>query len=94
MIRTLISIALISLLASPAMAASDRAAPDRDAPPAPEPPTRFAVDRPVDCLHIRLDLEVDVPGKHVDGTATLDLTPLRPITTVTFDAVGFELSPS
>ncbi|MFQ5489873.1 MAG: DUF2808 domain-containing protein, partial [Phycisphaerae bacterium] len=51
-----------------------------------EPPTRFAADRPMDCLHIRLELNVDVPAKRVEGLATLRLTALRSVTSITFDA--------
>ena len=55
-------------------------------------PTRFAADRPVDCLHIRLDLEVDVEKKHVKGRATIDLAALRTISNVTLDAVDLSTS--
>ncbi|MCH7526290.1 MAG: hypothetical protein IID39_02530, partial [Planctomycetes bacterium] len=50
-------------------------------------PSRFATDRPVDCLHIKLELNVDLPGKHVDGTAYLDIAALREVSTITLDAV-------
>ena len=53
-------------------------------------PTRFAADRPVDCLHIRLELTVDVKGKHIDGTAQLRLAALRTVKTITLDAVNLE----
>ncbi|MHC4107350.1 MAG: M1 family aminopeptidase [Planctomycetota bacterium] len=56
-----------------------------------EEPTRFAADRPVDCLHIKLDLNVDVESRHVDATATIDLTALRPVTTIRLDANELEV---
>ncbi len=56
-----------------------------------EEPTRFAADRPVDCLHIKLDLNVDVEGRHVDGTASIDLAALRAVTTITLDANELEV---
>lgn len=49
--------------------------------------SRFATDRPVDCLHIKLELNVDIPGKHVGGTAYLDIAALREVSTITLDAV-------
>ena len=55
-----------------------------------EEPMRFAADRPLDCLHIRLELNVDVQGKHVDGTARLRLAALRTVKTITLDAVNLE----
>lgn len=62
-----------------------------DAKPAPTEPTRFAADRPADIRHIALDLKVDVPKKHVDGKARIDLTALRELRSVRLDAVGFEV---
>ena len=32
-----------------------------------ETPSRFAADRPVDCLHIKLELNVNQPDKLVQG---------------------------
>lgn len=63
-----------------------------DAKPAPTEPTRFAADRPADIKHIALDLKVDVPKKHVDGRARIDLSALRDLRSVRLDAVGFEVS--
>jgi aminopeptidase N len=64
---------------------------DAKPPPSTEP-IRFAADRPVDMKHIALDLRVDVPAKHVEGTATIDLTALREVSSVRFDAVDFAVS--
>lgn len=52
-----------------------------------EEPRHFAADRPLDCLHIRLDLSVDLEKKHVAATARIDLAALRDVSTITFDAV-------
>lgn len=57
---------------------------------APEP-FRAPADRPVDVKHIRLDLKVDLPGKTVDGVATITLEALRPLTSLSLDAVEFEV---
>jgi aminopeptidase N len=57
---------------------------------APEP-FRAAADRPVDVKHIRLDLKVDLPGKTVDGVAWISLETLRPLTSLSLDAVEFEV---
>jgi aminopeptidase N len=64
--------------------------------PAPQPatvePFRSAGDRPIDIQHIRLDLKVDLPGKRIDGRATLKLRSLWPISTISLDAVDFEVT--
>src|SRR5262249_32701094 len=54
-------------------------------------PLRTAGDRPIDIQHIRLDLRVDLPGKAVDGVATLRVRSLRSIQHISLDAVGFEV---
>lgn len=51
---------------------------------------RFQPDRPLDMRHIRLDLDVDLPGKRVESRAALDMTALRPVSVVSLDAVGFQ----
>ncbi|MEK7731386.1 MAG: aminopeptidase, partial [Planctomycetota bacterium] len=61
---------------------------DAKPPPSTEP-VRFAADRPVDIKHIALDLRVDVPAKHVEGTATIDFVAQREVSSVRFDAVEF-----
>lgn len=63
--------------------------PEGKAPPT--EPTRFAADRPADIKHIALDLKVDIPDKHVDGKARINLSALRDLSSVRFDAVGFEV---
>ncbi len=57
-----------------------------------EEPLRTAADRPVDVQHIRLELDVDLEAKMVSGSATLLFTPLRPLRTITLDAVDHEIS--
>lgn len=57
-----------------------------------EEPRRVAADRPVDILHIKLDLKVDVPKKTVGGTATIDLVALRDLASIRLDAVDFDVS--
>jgi aminopeptidase N len=60
-------------------------------PPAAVEPLRTASDRPIDIKNIRLDLRVDLPGKAVDGKATLDFRTVRPTRSVRLDATGFEV---
>lgn len=55
-------------------------------------PRRAAGDRPVDIVHIALNLNVDVPGKTIQGTATIDLVALRDVKSIRFDAVDFAVS--
>ncbi len=55
-------------------------------------PTRFVADRPVHCLHLRLDLDVDVEKKHVEGSARLDLRVLHETSTITLDARDLEIT--
>lgn len=52
---------------------------------------RVAADRPLDMRHMRFELGVDIAGKQVDGKATLDLTALRPVTSMKLDAVDFNV---
>jgi len=60
------------------------------APPSTDP-QHFATDRPFDIKHIALDMKVEVPAKHVDSTATIDLVALRDGKSVKFDATGFDV---
>src|SRR2546429_4374954 len=60
-------------------------------PPAAPEPLRTAGDRPINIEHIRLDLKVDLPKKTVDAKATLKVHSLRPLTSITLDAVDFEV---
>jgi aminopeptidase N len=53
-------------------------------------PPHYAVDRPLDMQHIRLDLTADLPARRVDAVATLRMTPLRTVDSVRLDAVDFE----
>ena len=53
---------------------------------------RVAPDRQIDVQHIRLELDVDLKGRSVEGTATIDYRAVRPLgRTVTLDAVGLEI---
>jgi len=54
--------------------------------------TRFAEDRPVDLTHIRLDLNVQLFDDAVEGVATIDVTALRDVDAIRFDAVDFEVT--
>ena len=56
----------------------------------PQEPVRFAADRPVDSLHVKLELQVDVARKHVDGKVVMDLVALREVSSITLDAVDLE----
>jgi aminopeptidase N len=58
---------------------------------APVEPLRTAGDRPIDIQHIRLDLKVDLPKKTVDARAALRIRSLRPVRSITLDAVDFEV---
>src|SRR5437588_11457419 len=59
--------------------------------PAAAEPLRTAIDRPIDIRNIRLDMRVDLPKKTVDSQATLQVHSLRPIKSISLDAVGFEV---
>jgi aminopeptidase N len=52
---------------------------------------RAAADRPVDVRHIRLELEVSIAEKTVAGLAVLEFAPIRPLRSLTLDAVGHEV---
>ncbi len=45
-------------------------------------PFRAAADRPLDILHIALDLTVDVPKKTVSARAAIDVVALRDVTSI------------
>ncbi len=53
---------------------------------------QFAADRPVDLIHLRLDLDVDLVKETVEAQATIDVKALRDVTSMKFDAVDFDLS--
>jgi len=53
---------------------------------------RVAADRQIDVQHILLELDVDLEGRAVEGTATLFFKPLPGLRrTITLDAVGLEI---
>lgn len=52
----------------------------------------FPADRPLDLNHLKLDLRVDLKKKTAGGSATIDLTALREVETITFNAVDFDVS--
>ncbi len=54
-------------------------------------PLRTAGDRPVDVRHIKLELAVDLKGRRIVGTATLELTTLRPLSVIRLDAVNHQV---
>ena len=54
-------------------------------------PLRTTGDRPVEMRHLRLDLKVDLPGKAVEGRATLSFTAPHARSSVTLDADNFEV---
>jgi aminopeptidase N len=64
-------------------------------PRPPFPPgtrTNFLGDRPVSLDHVRLDWELDLPGKRLSGVATLTVTVRRDrLAVVTFDAVELDV---
>lgn len=53
---------------------------------------RTAGDRPIDIEHIKLELEVTLKEKTVEGKAVIDFLPLRPISSVRLDAVHHEIA--
>jgi aminopeptidase N len=53
---------------------------------------RTAAARPVDMLHIKLELDVQLKQKSVAGRATLDFKALSTLQTLTLDAVSHEVS--
>lgn len=55
-------------------------------------PLRTAGDRPVDVRHLKLELDVDLEQRRIKGTATLDVTTLRPLTSIRLDAVNHDVS--
>jgi aminopeptidase N len=57
----------------------------------PVEPFRAAGERPLDIKHMRLDLHVDLPKKTVDAHSTLQVHSLRPLGSITLDAVDFEV---
>ena len=56
-------------------------------------PLRFAPDRIVDIEAIDLDLLVDLPGRRVEGSATITLKALRDLERFELDAVDHQHDP-
>lgn len=54
-------------------------------------PIHFPKERPLDLLHIKLELKVDLVKKHVAGKATNELTALRDVKSIRFNAVDFDV---
>lgn len=52
---------------------------------------RFAVDRPIDMKHVRLDLSVDLPRKRVDALATLTIRPRESSASMVLDGVDLDV---
>jgi aminopeptidase N len=59
---------------------------------APAEPLRTPGERPIDIQHMRLDLKVDLPKKTVDARATLSVRSLRKLSSLSLDAVDFEVT--
>src|SRR5688572_23235794 len=53
---------------------------------------RAPADRPIDILHIALDLDVSLKTQSIRGTATIDFEPHRAVSTFTLDAVDLNVS--
>ncbi len=47
---------------------------------------KFAADRPLDLLHVKVEGDLDLKRKRLDATATLDLTALRPTAVIALEA--------
>src|SRR5438270_13870383 len=63
----------------------------KEAAPPPAEPLRTAADRPFDIRDILLDLHVNLEKKTVEAQAALQVQSLRPIKSLTLDAVDFEV---
>lgn len=57
-----------------------------------EEPLRVPVDRVLDILHIRLDLDVSLEKQTISGTATIEFEPNRPVSSFSLDSVGLDIS--
>ena len=87
---SLLAVPLVMMLALAGRPASAQAPPVAPMPPAAEP-LRTAGDRSVDVRHLKVEVKVDLPGKAVDGRATLSIKANRKLNLVTLDAEGFEV---
>ena len=54
-----------------------------------EDPVHFAIERPLDITHIKLDMRVDLGSKTVTSRAKVDGVALRRLGTIRLDAVDF-----
>ncbi|HZI12624.1 MAG TPA: M1 family aminopeptidase [Myxococcus sp.] len=52
----------------------------------------YAPERPVHAVHVRIELDLDFVQQRVSGVCTTRLSAVRPISTVTFDAVDLDVS--
>lgn len=64
-----------------------------------EEPLRTAASRDIDIHHIRIEIDLDIPRKHLSGRAVIDFTPLRGFLKapageqmIELDAVGLDVS--
>ncbi len=55
-------------------------------------PYRSGEDRPADILHIKLELDVNLKQKRVDGTATISFETLRPVERIWLHAKEMDIS--
>lgn len=55
-------------------------------------PLIFPPDHPVDCLHIKLELNVDLAKKFVKARATLDVVARQGVSNIRLDAVDFDVA--
>jgi aminopeptidase N len=53
---------------------------------------RTAPDRPFSVEHIALDLDVDLAGKAISGSASLDVRAVRDLGSIRLDAMGLEVA--
>src|SRR5262245_4688465 len=58
---------------------------------APAEPFRTPGERPVDVHHVKLVLKVSLEEQQIAGTAFLEVTPFRNLTSLRLDAVGHEV---
>ncbi|MHC4390322.1 MAG: M1 family aminopeptidase [Planctomycetota bacterium] len=57
-----------------------------------DPPLRFTPDRAIDITHVALELDVDLPGRRIEGEARIDARALIvPLEQVVLDAVDLDV---
>jgi aminopeptidase N len=54
-------------------------------------PLQVSPDRPADILHLKLEVEVFLKEKKVNGIETIDFVPFRPIRTIKLNAIDHEI---